>query len=218
MSNQAFGIGGAVEAGWEATKGQLGFLMVLVIVSVVLWMVPGGLQAMAGDSAGVAAGGAILGFVLSALVNLGWARIGLLRSDGREGSFEAFFGTMGRIVTYIFASILAFVAVGVGFALLVIPGIYLAVKLSLFSFVIVDDPQAGPMDALKESWRLTDGVWWQLFLFYLVTGLINTLGAVLVGVGLLVTIPLTIIAWARVFRSLSGGAAPAAEAAAAQAV
>jgi uncharacterized membrane protein len=66
--------------------------------------------------------------------------------------------------------LLAFLATGIGFCLLIVPGIILGAGLVMTSFVLKDDSQIGYIDALKKSWELTDGhkgelIW--LFLSFL---------------------------------------------------
>jgi len=48
-----------------------------------------------------------------------------------------------------------------GFILLVLPGIYIAVRLSFATYVVADTG-AKPKDALRESWALTKGKFWAL--------------------------------------------------------
>lgn len=105
-------------------------------------------------------------------------------------------------VNYLLASFLMAVIVGIGLLLLVIPGIYLAIRLQFYKFLIVDKEDIGPWMAIKESWRMTDGHSWKLFLFMLLIILINLVGAVLLGIGLLVSIPVSLIAYAVLYRQL----------------
>jgi uncharacterized membrane protein len=85
--------------------------------------------------------------------------------------------------------------------LLVLPGIYLLLALQFWVFYIIDD-RAGPVAALKRSYALTRGRLLQLFAFGCLVLGVNLLGAVPCGLGLLVTVPVTSIAWAYVYRFL----------------
>jgi uncharacterized membrane protein len=70
----------------------------------------------------------------------------------------------------------------------------------------------GPIQALKESKRLTSGVKADLFLFTLLTFGINLLGAIALGVGLLVSLAITYFAIAHIYRQRTralGAAVPA---------
>jgi len=61
---------------------------------------------------------------------------------------------------------------------------------------------AGIMESFERSTKLTDGYKWQLLGFFVVLALINAVGALLFLVGLLVTIPISMIAAAYVYIKL----------------
>ena len=67
-----------------------------------------------------------------------------------------------------------------------------------FTYYIVDK-DAGIMDSIKMSWKLTKGGAINLFLLGLIFFVINFIGAILV-VGLAVTFPLTFLASALLYR------------------
>jgi uncharacterized membrane protein len=99
--------------------------------------------------------------------------------------------------------ILYFLIVLAGTILLIIPGIYWAVRYRFSMYAVIDEG-LGPVDAIKRSGQLTRGVWWHLFLFYLVMIGINIIGTCLCIIGLLFAIPVMIVAEAYIFRSLKG--------------
>lgn len=98
--------------------------------------------------------------------------------------------------------------VAVGFVLLIIPGIYLTIKYQFYSYRIIDT-EDGVVDALRQSGELTRDVKWQLIGFGLLAVLLNVGGMLLVLVGLFVTLPVTMIAAASVYRQLSNRFMPA---------
>jgi uncharacterized membrane protein len=73
----------------------------------------------------------------------------------------------------------------------------------MFVPYIVIDRGLGPIEAMKESWRVTKGHKWQLFLLFLALIGLNILGAIALIVGLLVTIPITMLAAAHAYRTLT---------------
>jgi uncharacterized membrane protein len=89
----------------------------------------------------------------------------------------------------------------VGFILLIIPGIYVAIRFGTLPYVFVDQ-KLGWKEALKESSRLSEGYRWNLFGFALLLVAINILGALLLLVGLLVSIPVSFIAAAMMYEFL----------------
>jgi uncharacterized membrane protein len=101
------------------------------------------------------------------------------------------------------AEFLVALIIAAGFVLFLIPGVIASVGLSFATYLVVDRG-AGPMDAIKESWRITKGNKWQLFLLMLTLVLLNILGIVALIVGVLVTIPITWLAVTHAYRTLSG--------------
>jgi hypothetical protein len=75
--------------------------------------------------------------------------------------------------------------VGVGAA------IYVSVRVSFFSQMLIIDRNYGPIEAIKGSWRLTRGHFWSLFGVAFLLGLINLGGLVACFIGVLFTTPLT---------------------------
>ncbi len=85
-----------------------------------------------------------------------------------------------RLVYVLVASTLLTCIVGIGFALLVIPGLIAFARLTMSVPVIIIDQHVGPIHALQMSWELTRGNTWRLVGLWL---------AVLGTMGLLNLIP-----------------------------
>lgn len=60
-------------------------------------------------------------------------------------------------VRFLLANILAGLAIIGGLLLFIIPGIIIAVRLSLLNYVLLDNEKLGAVDAFKKSWELTKG-------------------------------------------------------------
>lgn len=91
--------------------------------------------------------------------------------------------------------------VGVGFVLLIIPGIILALTFGLGKYLVIDRG-LGPVEALKESRRITKGSRLKLFLLMLVIILLNIVGTIAFLVGLFVTVPVSLLALVHAYRVL----------------
>ena len=76
----------------------------------------------------------------------------------------------------------------IGFMGYVIIIAYLSLKTNFFTYFIVDKDM-GPIDALRESLTRTTGLEFELFTIYAILALLNLIGALLFGIGLLFTIP-----------------------------
>lgn len=92
-----------------------------------------------------------------------------------------------------------------GFLLLVVPGVIWGLKYGYAGFLVVDR-KLDPIEAIRESGRLTQGEKGQLFKLGLLLFCVNLLGAIALMVGLLVTIPTTVIAAAYALRHLQARA------------
>lgn len=77
-----------------------------------------------------------------------------------------------------------------GFLALILPGIYLAVAWA-FAVPIIVFAKADFWEAMEMSRKLIHKEWFSFFGFLLVVLLINILGALLCGIGLLFTVPIT---------------------------
>src|SRR5258708_23816489 len=93
------------------------------------------------------------------------------------------------------------VAVAAGLALLVVPGVYLAVRYAFFGNVLAARP-ASALDALREAAALSRDRWWMVFRLLLWVAALNLAGAALLGLGLLVSLPVALIATSSLFLSL----------------
>jgi len=78
---------------------------------------------------------------------------------------------------------------------------FLALIFHLYPYVLLDD-QTGIQHTFRESWMLTDGAKFDLIIFYGVALLLNAVGFACFGVGLLVTVPITVVAQADVYQQL----------------
>ncbi|EKD96462.1 MAG: hypothetical protein ACD_24C00035G0005, partial [uncultured bacterium] len=107
---------------------------------------------------------------------------------------------------YLLGSLLYGAIVMIGLLLLIVPGIILAVKYQYLMYLVIDE-ELGPLEALGKSGRITNGNKFNLFIWGLVMALVNVVGALAFFVGLFVTIPLTSIASAYIYRKLSKGVA-----------
>jgi len=122
--------------------------------------------------------------------------IGILISvyDGARPSFEKLFSQSGgTLLNYILGTILYILIVLGGLILFIVPGVIWSIKFQYYAYAIVDKGMS-PIDALKQSGVLTSGRKWTLFGFFLILGLLNFLGAILFGVGLLISLPVTLLA------------------------
>ena len=194
-------LGEAVRFGWTTVRGAPGLLILTVLVAA---FVPAVIEW--GSDRVFHRGGQqflmeLIGLAVTATFCLGLFRIYLRFRDGEKPIFENLFDGVARAHTWIGASLIAGVAVVMGLILLIVPGVVMLIRLWFVGFVLVDD-RVGPIDAIQRSWDLTRGHTMDLLVFFLLLVGLNLLGAVCLGVGLLVTVPMTGLAMAHVYRHL----------------
>jgi uncharacterized protein (DUF697 family) len=78
------------------------------------------------------------------------------------------------------ASILASIAIGIGFALIIVPGLILLTFLSLIvPWIVIGG--SGAIDSFGRSWRTVRGYAWNVFATYVVTWLLLIVGSIIVS-------------------------------------
>ncbi len=203
-----FSISEALSFGWETFKKNVSFFIGLVVVLALANVVVGWVLGLLGDSFVAVAINQVVSTGVSVLVSIGAIKITLDIIDGKKGDFKDLYQQYPLFLKMLGTSILEFLIVLAGFILLIVPGIYLSIKLSFASYAVVDK-KLGPIDAIKASYDMTKGNWWNLAFLGLVSGLIVIAGALALLVGLFVAIPVVLIAYAYVYRKLSSGIASA---------
>ncbi|MCL5439210.1 MAG: DUF975 family protein [Patescibacteria group bacterium] len=201
----------AIGYGWDKVKKNLRFFIVLIVIVFAVSFVPSFINsAMTASSR---EGGQIFPTIFSLIINLAfWVLqtiigIGLIKIylkfiDGQKPKYSDLFSYYRLFFKYLIGSILSGLIVLAGFILLIVPGIIWSIKYQFTTYLIVDKDMS-PVAALKKSGAITKGSKWNLFLFGLLLGLINILGVIALGVGLFITIPITMLATAYVYRKLS---------------
>lgn len=138
---------------WEELSGRW---WPVVGVFFVYLLILGGLQ-------GGKESGSILSLILAGPLNLG-AAIYILSFIRKENpSIGQLFQGFNHFVTALLAHIIMTFIIALGFILLIIPGIIFALSYSLTFFIISENPEIRPMDALRKSRMMMDGHKTQLF-------------------------------------------------------
>lgn len=144
----------------------------------------------------------IITIVIAAIVQPGLINIALKTIAGGAPRFEDLFSQSRVALKYFCGSLLYNVIVFVGLLLLVVPGVIWFLKFSFWQYALVDK-NVGILESFHASSRMTAGYKRSLFVLYVYLGALNALGILALGVGLLVTAPITILVLARVYRKLS---------------
>ena len=187
---------------WKHTKSQIWVLVGLFIGFSILSMIV--------TLFGMPAQGSIVGRVIVQIVSLliscifmlGYVKNIFQALDGEEPQFSAYGQQSRKIITYLIANILFSIAVCIGTVLLIIPGIYLYLRLQFFTAFIVEE-NCGIIESLQKSWNMTQGQTLPLFLLLLTMIGTAIVGCILLFVGFFVAVPLIYMMQCYTFRKLN---------------
>ncbi len=143
----------------------------------------------------------LLVYVLNAILALGIVKIMLDFADKKTHSWRSLYLEYPKTIKYIIATILYAAIVVGGLILLIVPGVYFAIKYQFYAYFIVDK-NMGAIESLKKSGNITKGSLMNLFLFGLISAALSILGLLAFGIGLLVVIPVISVSSAYIFRKL----------------
>ena len=193
-----FSIGEALSWGWSKLQENVGPLAVaflaIVVVNLIFSFLGRGALGWFFN---------LIGWFVSLLISMGVIRIALKITDGRPVETADLFQRADLAIPYFIASVIVGVMVAIGFVFLIIPGIYLAITFGFFGYNIVDK-EHGIMESIEQSAAITRAQKWDLFAFGVALFFFNLAGAIALGIGLLITIPVSMLAAAFVYRRISG--------------
>jgi uncharacterized membrane protein len=192
----------AIDFGFETAKKNFLFFVSVFIVSLLIFIVS---QVAKGvfaldNSALPSVIYSLIFWIVNSIISMGYIKISVLFTDGKKPKLANLFHTQS-LLKYIVVSIIRSVVIFVGFLLLVVPGVILALRLQFATYLVVDRDM-GIIDSITKSWEGTKGHTWNLFWFFLLLIGINIVGFLALIVGLLITVPLSMIATAYVYRRL----------------
>ena len=195
-------VGEAIAYGWKAYWRNAGPLIVLALIIIAVNVV---IRLIGGNVNGIAAGIILdlLGFVIGIILAMGLIRASLAVVEGRTPQVSMLLETEG-FGFYLVGAILTGLGVFLGFVCCIVPGIILAIMWQFFGYVIVEQPTMTSTDAMRRSAEITKGYRWPLFGLGLLLLLINFVGALLLGVGLIFTYGITAVTIAWAYKTLSG--------------
>ena len=144
----------------------------------------------------------LVSLVFSLLFSLGYTQNMFQTLDGEEPQFSAYGLQASKGLTFLVAYLIYTIIVTVGVALLVVPGIYLAVRLQFFVASIVEE-DTGITASLKRSWEITKGQMKPLLLLLLVSIGFTVLGLAFFVIGIFFISPFIGLMYCYVFRKLT---------------
>ena len=192
-TQESLPLGDYVKTGWDLFKqypgGFVGFCLLYFVIQVALKAIP--------------YVGAVAAVVINTPLLMGNFIVSAKLLHGQIPEFRDFFTGFQYFLPLLLLSLVAGLFIGIGTILLVIPGIYLAVAYLFASYLVVDR-RLDFWPAMELSRRTVTPRWFGYFAFMLLLALLNLAGALLLGLGLLVTIPLSFCAVTAAYADLFG--------------
>lgn len=198
-----FALGDALSYGWNSYWKNLGPMLLIAVVVFAIQLVFS-VIGNSTDSTAIQVLFQLIGTLVSLLITLGWFRVALEITNGVKPEVGDVFKANGY-GPFILASILFYIGAVIGFILLIVPGIIFVATFGFYGFVIAQRGDGvGVIESLERSHELTRGHRWQLFGMAIVLFLVNVVGLLACGIGLIFTLGITLVAWAYLYRALSG--------------
>ncbi len=211
----SFTIGGLLKEAWAKTKGVKGtvwagsavmYLALIILVACGAFLLPSQVNKHDGISITGALWDVLFQLItnaVSVIFSAGLIAIGIRKVAGESVSWKMVFEGFSVAGKLIVATILQTLLVCIGFLLLILPGIYLAIGYAMTIPLIVDRKMS-PWQAMETSRKAIHGEWWKIFGLFIVVGLILMVSMVPLGLGLIWTWPMFIVLGGVVYRSLFG--------------
>ena len=133
----------------------------------------------------------------------GLVMLGLRRSAGVQTSPMIVLSYYHLWIPIFILTLFLDILVVVGLALLVIPGIYLAVAYTMATPLLVEKGLA-PWEAMETSRKALTHQWFKVFGLMLILGLLNLATILTLGIGLFWTVPLTFISIGLLYQKVFG--------------
>lgn len=201
MNTASFSIKEAIGFGWAMTKEKFWFLMAVLAVSAFFAIIPDVVDTFTNNRP-ILFLAQVASFVLGFVIDAGLVYILLRLHDGKEVKVSDVFSQYPITFRYFVASVIYALMILLGLLFLIIPGIYIALRYQFFNYSLIDK-QGDIVSSFKRSAEITEGHKWHLFRFVLALIGVNLLGLLALGVGIFVTIPLSMLAVVYVYRKLS---------------
>ena len=197
---KSFSISAILKRAWGLFKKHWQFLILAalaviaieVVLAVLIENTPGILSVLFG----------LASWIIQILYMIGFIYVFLSIAQDQNVGWDHFTKKAELFGKYFVGSILYSLGVIIGLALLIVPGIYFALTYGFWSYILVDKPNVGIFDSFKQSARITKNIKLKILGAAFVFAIIGVLGAIGLGIGLFVTIPLSAIATALMYVTL----------------
>lgn len=200
-----FGVKSIVREAWEILKQEKKFLLLFGLVLVLGNMLLNGVSEVFTNQGWSAANSlwGIITFLIKMYLGVITIVVSLKAVRGESLTVKEILVKDKKVIwTYVLVSLLYGLVIIGGTILLIAPGIIFGLMYFLSTYLVVDQGM-GVKESMGESKRLTSGKRGKLFLIGLASLGINILGMLCLGVGVIVTAPLTVVMGGLVYQRLA---------------
>ena len=151
---------------------------------------------------------AVLSVIASIVWSYVWLSVSLAAADGKHElltfkTLKVHLPSLRNFFIILGVGLMTGLFVLLGLIALIIPGIYIMVRL-MFANLAYVDRKGCVMQSLRYSWHLVKGdVFWTVLLTMFVSFGIMILGMVLLGIGMLIAYPVVMLLIAKLYRALT---------------
>jgi uncharacterized membrane protein len=203
MDRKGFSVGEVLKFGFEEWKKNWLLWLGITLFAVLIPMLPQVfLMNISEDAIVPRLGLQLVRLLLTVLIHMGILTVAIMAAKEQVFSFSDFFSKFHLFPSYLLGKILFLVGMIIGLFLLIVPGVIFALKFNLWPFFVLDR-DAGGVYSLKESNKSVEGAKWDILMFWIAAILLNIFGFLLLGIGFLITWPVTLIAWSKIYLKLT---------------
>lgn len=145
----------------------------------------------------------LVSVILAGPLNAGFYIVAFKHLRNRPTTFSDFFGGFSNFLPLFLIHLVSSLLITLGFIILIIPGIYLMVAY-IFGIPFVVDKHLPFWEAMEASRKLITRHWFNWLGLLLVLGLLNIVGLLCFGIGVFITIPLTLCTLAVAYADIVG--------------
>ena len=134
---------------------------------------------------------------------MGIIMMGIIRSSGRKINANTIFAYFSKTLSLLITIFIMYIMIFIGFLLLILPGIYLSIAYYM-ALPLVVEKNMGPWQALEASRKTVTHRWFRMFGILFILSIIISISIIPLGIGLIWTLPLFVIAYGIIYRNMFG--------------
>ena len=146
--------------------------------------------------------------ILAGPMMVGYMRLIKIEDEGGKAEIGDVFKGFDDFVPAMLAVLVGGIVVAIGFMLCIIPGLLIMALVPTAAYLVAVGEKDG-INALKRAWQAVKENLIGSFLCALILSIIGLLGAILCGIGILITMPIAFIGMFHMARQLTDGHSPA---------